>query len=83
MSSSQPVTGFMAQLGTFQQSQEVCLRNYTSHFLHRAPKLTFSLEKAFWSFSGGPVVKNIPCDAGDSGLIPGQGTKTPSAAWPK
>ena len=22
-----------------------------------------------------PVVKNLPCDAGDVGLIPGQGTK--------
>ena len=64
MSSGRPVIGFTAQLGTFQQSQEVCLRNYTSHFLHRAPKLTFPLEKAFWRFSGGPVVKNIPCDVG-------------------
>ena len=58
MSRSQPVIGFMAQLGTFQQSQEVCLRNCTSHFLHHAPKLTFSLEEAVWSFPGGPVVEN-------------------------
>ena len=26
-------------------------------------------------FPGGPVVKNPPCNAGDSGSIPGQGTK--------
>ena len=26
-------------------------------------------------FSGGPVVKNLPCNAGDPGSIPGQGTK--------
>ena len=26
---------------------------------------------------GGPVVKNSPCNAGDWGLIPGQGTKIP------
>ena len=26
---------------------------------------------------GGPVVKNLPCNSGDSGLIPGQGTKIP------
>ena len=26
-------------------------------------------------FPGGPVVKNLPCDAGDIGSIPGQGTK--------
>ena len=25
---------------------------------------------------GGPVVKNLPCNAGDSGSIPGQGTKS-------
>ena len=26
-------------------------------------------------FPGGPVVKNPPCNAGDVGSIPGQGTK--------
>ena len=26
-------------------------------------------------FPGGPVVKNPPCNAGDMGSIPGQGTK--------
>ena len=31
-------------------------------------------------FPGGPVVKNPPCNAGDAGLIPGQGTKIPHAA---
>ena len=25
-------------------------------------------------FPGGPVVKNLPCKAGDAGSIPGQGT---------
>ena len=29
---------------------------------------------------GGPVVKNLPCNAGDSGLIPAQGTKVSHAA---
>ena len=28
-------------------------------------------------FPGGPVIKNPPCDAGDTGSIPGQGTKIP------
>ena len=28
-------------------------------------------------FPGGPVVKNPPSNAGDSGLIPGWGTKIP------
>ena len=27
----------------------------------------------------GPMVKNPPCNAGDAGLIPGQGTRTPHA----
>ena len=29
---------------------------------------------------GGPVVKNPSCNAGDSGSIPGWGTKIPDAA---
>ena len=28
---------------------------------------------------GGPVVKNLPSNAGDEGLIPGGGTKSPQA----
>ena len=28
-----------------------------------------------WGFPGGPVVENLPFNTGDSGLIPGQGTK--------
>ena len=30
-----------------------------------------------WDFPGGPVVKNLPYNAGDMGSIPGQGTKIP------
>ena len=30
-------------------------------------------------FPGGPVVKNLPYNAGDAGLIPGQGAKIPHA----
>ena len=26
-------------------------------------------------FPGGPIVKNLPCNAGDVGSVPGQGTK--------
>ena len=33
-----------------------------------------TLEK---DFSGGPVVKNLPFNAGDMGPIPGWGTKIP------
>ena len=31
-------------------------------------------------FPGGPVVKNLLCNAGDVGTIPGQGTKIPHAS---
>ena len=31
------------------------------------------------NISGGPVVKNPPCNAGDVGSVPGQGTKIPHA----
>ena len=31
------------------------------------------------NFPGGPVVKNPPCNAGDVGPTPGQGTKIPHA----
>ena len=34
-------------------------------------------------FPGGPVVKNLPCNAGDMGLISGRGTKIPSAGSPQ
>ena len=34
----------------------------------------------FWDFPGGPVVKNLPSNAGDAGSIPGLGTKIPHAA---
>ena len=32
-----------------------------------------------WDFPGGPVVKNLPPNAGDIGSIPGRGTKIPHA----
>ena len=32
-----------------------------------------------WDFPGGPVVKNLPPNAGDMGLIPGQETNIPHA----
>ena len=33
-------------------------------------------------FPGGSVIKNPPCNAGDVGLIAGQGAKIPRAAEP-
>ena len=35
--------------------------------------------RGWGDFPGKSVVKNLPCNAGDSGLSPGQGTKIPNA----
>ena len=37
--------------------------------------------KKDWDFPGGPVVKTLPSNSADMGLIPGQGTKIPHATW--
>ena len=38
-----------------------------------------SRENNSWDFPDGPVAKNLPSNAGDMGLIPGQETKIPHA----
>ena len=40
-------------------------------------KLLSSIKSLSRDFPGGPVVKNPCSNAGDKGLIPGQGTKIP------
>ena len=40
-------------------------------------KNTLCLKSIGQNFSGGPMVKNPPSNAGGIGLIPGQGTKIP------
>ena len=45
--------------------------NYTSKI---------QIKTYLWDFPGSPMVKNPPCNAEDSGLIPDQGTKIPQAA---
>ena len=37
--------------------------------------LNQKLKGLSWDFPGGPVVKNLPSDAGDMGLVPGRATK--------
>ena len=37
-------------------------------------------EIGWWTFPGGPVVKDLPSNAGDAGLIPGWGIKIPNPA---
>ena len=43
--------------------------------VHPYNGMLFNLKKERRDFPGGPVVKNPPCNAGDVGSIPGQGTK--------
>ena len=38
-----------------------------------------SMRRDVGDFPGGPVVKNLPSNAGDVGLISGEGTKIPHA----
>ena len=37
-------------------------------------------KKKIGDFPGGPLVKNLPCNTGDMGSIPGGGTKIPQAS---
>ena len=43
----------------------------------RALAWYFLKKKQPWDFPGGPVLKSLPCPAGDMGSIPGWGTKIP------
>ena len=36
-----------------------------------------------WNFPGSPVVKTLPSDAEDTGLITSERAKIPHASWPK
>ena len=41
--------------------------------------MNFSLKDGSEGLPGGPVVKNLPSNAGDMGSVPGGGTKIPHA----
>ena len=41
--------------------------------------MSFKNKMTVRDFPGGPVVKNLPYNAGDVGSVPGQGTKIPHA----
>ena len=45
---------------------------------HQGPAKN-ALKVLLRDFPGGPMVKNLLCNAGDTGLIPGRGTKIPHA----
>ena len=63
---------------------------YGEDFSHTTPPKTQSMKevknldfikiKSFRNFPGGPVVKNLPSNVGDMGLILSPGTKIPYAA---
>ena len=53
------------------------LYKFTSHFIFTKKKKAFY--RKLGDFLGGPVVKNMPCNAGDIGSIPGWGAKIPPA----
>ena len=57
-------------LNAYNRKEERSKKNYLSFYLKELDR----------DFPGGPVVENSPCSAGDTGLIPGQGTKIPHAA---
>ena len=44
----------------------------------RLKRLSSSRREMLKNFSGNPVVKNPPANAGDTGSIPGPGTKIPT-----
>ena len=41
--------------------------------------MTPAVSETLEDFPGGPEVRNLPCNEGDMGLIPGWGTKIPHA----
>ena len=43
------------------------------HFSRSESAFTFLKESGHWDFPGGPLVKNLPAHAGDTGSIPGLG----------
>ena len=45
----------------------------------RCPMTDKQMKKLWQAFPGGPVVKNLPSNAGDMGSVPGQVTKMPYA----
>ena len=54
---------------------QIWLRHQDGFLLQLVPDLSFRIFIliTFWDFLGGPVVKNLPANAGDIGLIPDPG----------
>ena len=54
-------------------TSSVCFEHLLTYL--SALNIIFKIFASLWDFPGGPVVKNPPYNAGDTGSIPGQGTK--------
>ena len=66
---------------TFTFHNELVLLFTSRKRLLKKKKLNSPIKRqSGWDFPGGPVVKNLPYNAGDAGSIPGQGTKISHAA---
>ena len=62
---------------SFLERQTLCWEGiWISLLLLKSWKLVFEVAGC-WGLPGGPVVKNLPCYAGDAGSILGQGIKLP------
>ena len=55
------------------------MRSFSRIFKLNAQRFEAGKKKKFRDFPRGPVVKDPPSDAGDTGLIPGGGTEMPRA----
>ena len=64
---------------TPQKYKETATNNYMPIKWTTQMKWKNSQKCAIWDFPGGPVVKNLPSNAGDTSWIPGQGTVIPHA----
>ena len=62
--------------------QSFCLRNCLQNYSldSQIYPSTLGLKSCSGDFPGGPVAKNLPCNAEDEGSHPRQGTKIPRAA---
>ena len=66
------------QAGAVIKSSKQPLPQGLAHSQQVAPVIQ-SFNKHFWDFPGGPVVKNPPANAGDTGLVPDPGR--PHMPW--
>ena len=57
--------------------------NLTADWGLKDKRLKIKSNNVFRNFPGGPLVKTLPANAGDTGLNPGWGAKIRQALWPK